>query len=82
MHLKDGDLMHNFFVEGSSKHRNCYIIGGNDYNHIKNVLRMSEGDTFLVSSEGRSDLCTLKAFEGDSVIAEITEENFRIRSFP
>ena len=65
--------MHNFFVESSSKHGNCYVIGGNDYNHIKNVLRMSEGDSFLVSSDGRSDLCTLKAFEGESFIAEITE---------
>lgn len=74
--------MHNFFVESSSKHGNCYVIGGNDYNHIKNVLRMSEGDSFLVSSDGRSDLCTLKAFEGESVIAEITEENFQNTELP
>lgn len=82
MHLKDGDLMHNFFVESTSRHGNCYIIGGNDYNHIKNVLRMSEGDTFLVSSEGKCDLCILKAFEGESVIAEITEEDFQNTELP
>lgn len=82
MHMKDGDIMHNFFVDSSAKHGNCYVIDGNDYNHIKNVLRMSEGDIFLVSSEGQSDLCTLRSFEGESVIAEIKEENFQNTELP
>ncbi len=68
--------MHNFFVSKENKGNNCYFITGNDYNHIKNVLRMGIGDTFLVSCEGKSDLCTLDRFEGDTAVALITEENY------
>ena len=68
--------MHNFFVSKENKGNNCYFITGNDYNHIKNVLRMGMGDTFLVSCEGNSDLCTLDRFEGDTAVAIITEENY------
>ena len=82
MHRKDGDIMHNFFVESSAKHGNCYIINGTDCNHIKNVLRMREGDTFLVSENGMSSLCSLKCFEGECVIAEIIEENFQNTELP
>lgn len=77
MQGKDGDSMHNFFVESSARHGNSYIISGADFNHIKNVLRMHEGDTFLISECGTSNLCRLDAFEGESVIAEIIEEKFQ-----
>lgn len=74
--------MHNFFVESSARHGNCYIICEADFNHIKNVLRMREGDTFLVSEGGTSSLCNLKGFEGESVVAEIVEENFQNTELP
>lgn len=68
--------MHNFFVSKENKGNDRYFITGNDYNHIKNVLRMGIGDTFLVSCEGKSDLCTLESIEDDTAIAVITEENY------
>lgn len=68
--------MHNFFVSKDNKGNDRYFITGNDYNHIKNVLRMGIGQQFLVSCEGKSDLCTLEGFEGDTAIAVITEENY------
>ena len=68
--------MYNFFVENTAKKDGCYFITGADYNHIKNVLRMGIGQQFLVSCEGKSDLCTLEGFEGDTAIAVITEENY------
>ena len=74
--------MHNFFVDSSARQGKCYIICGTDFNHIKNVLRMREGDTFLVSENGVSSLCSLKSFEGESVVAEITEENFQNTELP
>lgn len=74
--------MHNFFVDGSARQGKHYIICGTDFNHIKNVLRMREGDVFLVSEGGVSSLCTLKSFEGESVVAEITEENFQNTELP
>ena len=74
--------MFNFFVDSSMKQGDCYCITGSDFNHIKNVLRMKEGESFLVSCEGKSDLCVLKEISGDTAIAEITEENFQDTELP
>lgn len=74
--------MFNFFVDESMKQGDCYYISGADFNHIKNVLRMKEGEEFLVSCDGRSDLCTLEEFQGDTAIAKITEENFQNTELP
>jgi len=68
--------MHNFFVEDSARNGNCFYISGADYNHIKNVLRMKTGDTFLVSCNGESHLCRLSGNDDTSAIAEIVEENY------
>lgn len=73
--------MYNFFVE-SGRQGNFYFITGSDYNHIKNVLRMKQGDTFLVSENGVSSLCSLESFEGESVIARIIEENYQNTNLP
>ena len=74
--------MFNFFADNSMKQTDFYCISGADFNHIKNVLRMKVGDEFLVSCDGRSDLCVLKEFSGDTVIAEIIEENFQDTELP
>ncbi len=74
--------MFNFFVDSSMKQGDCYCISGSDFNHIKNVLRMKEGESFLVSCEGRSDLCVLKELSGDTAIAEIKEKNFQDTELP
>ena len=55
---------------------------GSDYNHIVNVLRMKQGDEFLVSCEGVSSLCTLDLIDSESVYAKILEENFRSTELP
>jgi len=74
--------MYNFFAEKNSRKDNCYYITGSDFNHIKNVLRMSVGETFLVSENGISNLCKLNSFEGECVIAEIVEENYQDTNLP
>jgi 16S rRNA (uracil1498-N3)-methyltransferase len=68
--------MHNFFVEDMALD-GVFRITGSDHNHIKNVLRMREGDTFLVSCDGKSHLCALSGFEDDASLAEIVEENYQ-----
>ncbi len=73
--------MFNFFVD-SEKIGNTYQIVGNDYNHIKNVLRMKIGDTFLVSSGGKSHLCELSEITDDTVIATVIEENYNSTELP
>jgi len=74
--------MHNFFVDDTKKVNNCYMISGNDYNHIVNVLRMSVGDSFLVSNNGKSDLCCIKSLENQTVCAVITEEDYQNTELP
>lgn len=43
--------MYNFFVDNSEIHNNTVIIKGNDYNHIKNVLRMKVGDNIQICNK-------------------------------
>lgn len=74
--------MFNFFVDKEKLIDNRYYIDGGDYNHIKNVLRMNIGDTFLVSCEGESNLCRILDFEDNAVIAEVTQENVNNTELP
>lgn len=74
--------MFNFFADESQRQNSRYIIDGGDYNHIKNVLRMNIGDTCLISCGGKSDLCRIDSFLGDSVSLEIVEENYNDTELP
>ena len=74
--------MFNFFANENQKHGDRYYIGGSDYNHIVNVLRMHNGDEFLVSCGGKSDLCVIENTDNETVTALITEENYNDTSLP
>lgn len=74
--------MYNFFVNKNQKLNDKYVITGTDFNHIKNVLRMTVGDTFLVSENGISNLCEIECFNNESVVAKIIEENYNDTNLP
>ena len=74
--------MFNFFAENEARQNSKYIIEGNDYNHIKNVLRMESGDRCLISCAGKSDLCQIEGFTNNSVILEILEEDYTDTELP
>lgn len=74
--------MFNFFADEKDKQNSHYIIEGTDYNHIKNVLRMEIGDTCLISSGGKSDLCRIDGFLEDAVSLEILEEDYTDTELP
>lgn len=74
--------MFNFFCDNKSRQRDSYFITGADYNHIKNVLRMNIGDSFLVSCGDTSDLCEIISLDNDTVIAKIIEENYQNTNLP
>ena len=74
--------MYNFFVNEKQKLNDKYVITGTDFNHIKNVLRMTVGDTFLVSENGVSNLCEIECFDNESVVAKIIEENYNDTNLP
>lgn len=68
--------MFNFFAKENCLNNGRYYITGTDYNHIKNVLRMKPEDKFLVSCNGKSDLCKLECYEAETAVAVIIEENY------
>ena len=74
--------MYNFFVTDDKRDGDYYYITDSDYNHIRNVLRMVEGDTFLVSCGGQSNLCRLSEYTEDTAVCEIIEEDCRDTSLP
>lgn len=74
--------MYNFFVNSDNKKGNHYFIIGDDFNHIKNVLRMGVGDTFLVSCDDMSDLCEIESIEIDTIVVKIIEQNFQNTNLP
>ena len=43
---------------------------------------MNEGDTFLVSENGKSNLCEIEKFENECVFVSIIEENFNNTNLP
>ncbi len=72
--------MFNFF--SSDREAGFYIIKNGDFNHIKNVLRMKEGDSILISQNAQSHLCKISRFEEDCLLAEIIEENYKSTELP
>lgn len=74
--------MYNFFVNSDNKKDNRYFITGDDFNHIKNVLRMNVGEQFLVSCEDTSDLCEIENIESDTVVVKIVEKNYQSTNLP
>ncbi|MBQ8793972.1 MAG: 16S rRNA (uracil(1498)-N(3))-methyltransferase, partial [Clostridia bacterium] len=74
--------MYNFFVDNENKKDGRYFISGTDFNHIKNVLRMSIGEQFLVSCDDSSDLCEIESFETDTVVVKIIEQDYQSTNLP
>ena len=74
--------MFNFFAKENADENGRFYISGSDHNHIKNVLRMKQGDEFLVSFEGKSHLCTLEAIEAEESTAKIIQENYQSTELP
>ena len=74
--------MYNFFVTSDNKKDCRYFIIGDDFNHIKNVLRMGIGERFLVSCDGNSDLCEIESIQSDTIVAKIIEEKYQNTNLP
>ena len=64
--------MYQFFVEEEQVHSDSISITGGDVNHIKNVLRMKNGEKIRVSSKsGQAYFCHISSIVDDEVIAAI-----------
>ena len=65
--------MHRFYVENLSELNKSVIISGEDVNHIKNVLRLSVGDSITVSDGSSRDYeCVISQID-DEVISDIVD---------
>ena len=74
--------MYNFFVEENCRENDCYYISGEDFNHIKSVLRMKVGEQILVSHNHISHLCQISEFESGCVKCKIVSENYQNTDLP
>ncbi len=74
--------MFNFFVESSSILGDTVTITGDNFNHLKKVLRMKVGDEFLISHNGKSSLCELCEFTQSTAIAKIVKEDYQNTELP
>ena len=65
--------MYHFFVDKSNIIDKTIIIEGQDFNHIKNVLRMREGEEISVGNgEDENEYrCAVERFEEDRVICRL-----------
>ena len=68
--------MYNFFVDENQFLDNKVLIKGNDFNHIKNVLRMKNSEKFYVSNKesGESFLVDLESYSQNEVVCNIIEK--------
>lgn len=61
--------MHRFFVKPQQLTEDMVIITGEDYNHIRNVLRMKIGEQLLLSDEGDKEyLCRIVGYTPDETV--------------
>ena len=67
--------MYRFYIEPSRKQGDCIEIIGEDVNHIKNVLRMKNGEKFILCDGAGTDyLCELAGNRERNLVANILEE--------
>jgi len=77
--------MHRFFVEANQidTEQNRVSIVGNDVNHIKNVLRMMEGEKLLISCGNELEYtCEISELSSEEVVASIIEVTESGRELP
>lgn len=67
--------MYRFYIEPSQKQGDSIEIIGEDVNHIKNVLRMKNGEKFILCDGAGTDyLCELAGSKERNLVATILEE--------
>lgn len=75
--------MHHFFVNPEQVEDGLIRITGSDVNHIKNVLRIRQGEEMLVSDgTGRDYLCQAEEIAGQEVTVRILEIEEEGRELP
>jgi 16S rRNA (uracil1498-N3)-methyltransferase len=68
--------MRKFFVDSNQINGDFITIIGDDVNHIKNVLRLSENDKVLIGikNEGKNYICKISEILKKDIVCKIIEE--------
>lgn len=76
--------MYHFFVDSQAVGEELISITGKDYNHIAHVLRMKVGEQITVSTtdDGKEYFCEIDAFEPDSVLCRILDQQTETAELP
>ncbi|MCR5728167.1 MAG: 16S rRNA (uracil(1498)-N(3))-methyltransferase [Lachnospiraceae bacterium] len=75
--------MYHFYTEKSNISEDTIYITGEDVNHIKNVLRMKEGEEIIIcDSEGTDYHTRIKSLGRDEVVAEILSSGISEAEMP
>ena len=77
-----GIKMYHFFVEESRINENRIYVDGADYNHIKNVIRLKNGDEVMISVRNtqisdavRNFMCGLSEYTDNEVVFDIIDRD-------
>lgn len=64
--------MHRFFVKPEQLNTDSPEITGGDYNHIRNVLRMKQGEELLLSDgSGKEYLCQITGYDNEKQVVRL-----------
>lgn len=64
--------MHRFYVKPDQKEDHTITITGSDVNHIRNVLRMKQGDDIVIcNGQGEDYYCIINEVSEKEIVAEI-----------
>lgn len=66
--------MHRFFIDSENIKENCIEINNEDVKHIKNVLRLEEGDIISICDKKESDyICKITQINKQNIVCDILE---------
>ena len=75
--------MNRFFGKSENISDDTIIIDGSDVNHIKNVLRMRQGDKLIVTGGNNRDyVCSVREYAQDKVFLDIVNDIETDRELP
>ena len=67
--------MYHFYTDHSNIFEDHIILRGADVNHIRNVLRMRDGEELIIcDGEGTDHFCRIRGNEGKDLIADIMKK--------
>ena len=68
--------MYNFFVNSNDIYNNVARISGDDYNHIKNVLRMKIGTKILINDREKNNsyLAEIQEIDTNEILCKIIDK--------